>query len=681
MRRFLFGILFTALAGICYADGPQDNQFDKVRPVPPPGVKIEDEARKELESGVSALQTEVDKLAQSTDALVKLNLPDVQIYLNAVKYALKYDEFLINAPNISPTTKSGEKKTKDQIEAERKAALERAAKGQVDLARKALKNGLQRAKELQDKKPSWSTAKGLVPRGYQSKIDESVQPYVLVVPESYDPKKPTRLDFWCHGRGETLSELNFLQTGKGQFTPPNAIVCHLYGRFCCANKLAGEIDLLEALADISKKYNIDSNRLVVRGFSMGGASTWHFAVHYPSLFCAAAPGAGFSETPEFLKVFQNEKITPTDYEQKLWHMYNATDTALNLFNIPTIAYSGEIDSQKQAADMMVKALDKEGMQIPHIIGPKTGHSYHKDAIPLINKFVDEAAEKGKPDMPETVKFATFTLRYNKSYWVQIDELEQHWEQARVIANLKAMGTQCTIETKNVAALTLVDLKAEGTTLHVLIDGTPFQIERVAGNKADSFHFRKDKGAWKVVNSPEHSGLHKVHGLQGPIDDAFLDRFILVKPTGKSANADVEKWVNEEMNRAIMQWRKVFRGEPLVKDDKDITEADIKSSNLILWGDPQSNSVYAKIADKLPIQPKADAPKIVPLLIYPNPLNPKKYIVTNSGFTFREYDALNNARQVPKLPDWALVDISTPPNGRYPGKVVEAGFFDESWKKK
>ena len=50
---------------------------------------------------------------------------------------------------------------------------------------------------------------------------------------------------------------------------------------------------------------------------------------------------------------------------------------------------------------------------------------------------------------------------------------------------------------------------------------------------------------------------------------------------------------------------------------------------------------------------------MPVLIYPNPLNPKKYVVLNSGFTFREYDYLNNARQVPKLPDWAVIDVTTP----------------------
>jgi len=70
---------------------------------------------------------------------------------------------------------------------------------------------------------------------------------------------------------------------------------------------------------------------------------------------------------------------------------------------------------------------------------------------------------------------------------------------------------------------------------------------------------------------------------------------------------------------------------------------------------------------------------VTLSIYPNPLNPKKYVVLNSGFTYREYDYLNNARQVPKLPDYAVIDVTTPANSRYPGKIVRAGFFDEQWK--
>ena len=84
---------------------------------------------------------------------------------------------------------------------------------------------------------------------------------------------------------------------------------HLYGRYCNANKFAGEIDCLEALAHVCKHYPIDEERIVMRGFSMGGAACWQFAVHYADKWAAAAPGAGFSETADFLNVFQNEKIT------------------------------------------------------------------------------------------------------------------------------------------------------------------------------------------------------------------------------------------------------------------------------------------------------------------------------------------------------------------------------------
>ena len=67
--------------------------------------------------------------------------------------------------------------------------------------------------------------------------------------------------------------------------------------------------------------------------------------------------------------------------------------------------------------------------------------------------------------------------------------------------------------------------------------------------------------------------------------------------------------------------------------------------------------------------------------YPNPLNPKRYIVLNSSFTYREYDYLNNARQIPKLPDWAIIDLSERPGTQRPGKIVDAGFFGERWELK
>ena len=137
-------------------------------------------------------------------------------------------------------------------------------------AKSLLNDGLARAEFLKKGEAPWTTATGLVPRGYVSKIDGSVQPYGLIVPESFTPVGPHRwrLDLWFHGRGEVLSEVNFLEDrrkNKGQCTPPDTIVLHPYGRYCNANKFAGEIDSFEALSAVQERYRVDPDRIAVRG--------------------------------------------------------------------------------------------------------------------------------------------------------------------------------------------------------------------------------------------------------------------------------------------------------------------------------------------------------------------------------------------------------------------------------
>src|SRR5262249_57384728 len=130
------------------------------------------------------------------------------------------------------------------------------------------------------------------------------------------------------------------------------MVLHPYGRYCNAFKLAGEVDVLEALESVRSRYRIDEDRISVRGFSMGGAACWQFAVHYADRWFAANPGAGFAETPRFLRVFQRESLDPPWYERTLWHLYDCPDVAANLFHCPVVAYTGRLEAPQQAADLI-----------------------------------------------------------------------------------------------------------------------------------------------------------------------------------------------------------------------------------------------------------------------------------------------------------------------------------------
>lgn len=664
-KLLLTSALFSAgLLAAALADGPSDNIAEKVRPVPPPGVAVPDADRAVLEQGLSELGKAIEGLRGN--AKTAPYLPDVQIYHNAARYALQYNEFF--------------------------------APGDIGKAKTLLTQGQERARLLGMGQTPWLTEPGPKALGYVSRVDGSVQPYGLYIPQSFSPTAPHRwrLDTWFHGRGETLSEVNFIdgvQKGGGPFVRPDAFVVQPYGRYCCGNKLVGEVDLFEALDDIKRRFRIDENRIAVRGFSMGGAAAWVFAAHYASDWAAAAPGAGFSETPAFLKVFQNETLKPTWYEQKLWQMYDCPEYAPNFANLPTVAYSGEIDSQKQAADVMAKALEKEEIPLTHIIGPKTAHAYHPQSIPVINRLVDGIMERGRTPVPTRVRLATPTLKYNRQAWVTVDSLGRHWEPARVDAEI-VDDRNVSLHTQNVTALTL-SMPAGWAPFTfrpaptVAIDGHKVKAAPVMSDRSWTAHFRKTGSGWARVESEEQEGLRKVHDLQGPIDDAFMQSFMIVRPTGSPQNPGIAKWVDAELQHAITEWRRQFRGDPRVKNDGDVTDADIAAHNLALWGDPGSNKILARIADRLPIRWTADAVVVgkerypagthAPILIYPNPLNPRKYVVLNSGFTYREYDYLNNARQVPKLPDWAVVDTTTPPNSRYPGKIVNADFFGERWE--
>ncbi len=629
----------------------------KIGLYPPKGTNVPPAIRAELEAGVTALGNELQELASwlaTNQPALRPLLPDVQIFYSAVRYALEDDMFYQTAEFKS--------------------------------ARDLLAAGRERAAQLRAGRAPWTTATGNVVRGYVSKLDGSVQPYGLVVPETFKSgtNRPHRLDYWFHGRGDTLSEVNFLtgrmgEKARNQFSPAGAFVLHPYGRFMNAYKFAGEVDAFESLAHVQQHYPIDDQRVSVRGFSMGGAATWHLGAHHAGRWAAANPGAGFTEVWVYQNIAAKEP-KPAWYEQKLWRLYDATDYAANFFNTTLVAYSGELDSQRQAADLMETALRAEGMKMTHIIGLGVGHKYEPKAQERVGELMDAAAAKGLDPFPKRVRFVLFSLRFNQMKWVTVDALEQHWERATVEAELDD-GT-ATIATRGIAGITLA-LPA-GTS--VVLDGKRFE-----GDPSVPLLFAKSNGRWDRGSAPRAAvgAWVKTHGLQGPIDDAFMESFLFVKPTGTAMNAKAGAWVEDELTYATGQWRRQHRGEPRVKNDSAVSGSDIAQHNLILFGDPQSNTILAAVADQLPIQWTAAGivaggktwavDQYAPAFIFPNPLNPKRYIVVNSGFTFALVGGASNSQQTPKLPDWAILAMSVPRSERLEKGVSDANFFDERWK--
>src|SRR5262249_5685275 len=190
---------------------------------------------------------------------------------------------------------------------------------------------------------------------------------------------------------------------------------------------------------------------------------------------------------------------------------------------------------------------------------------------------------------------------------------------------------------------------------------------------------------KVEKNGNPPGLYKTHALQGPIEDAFLDSFLLVRPTGTPWNDDVNQQALRTLARFDRMWARFFRGHPYVKEDKDVTQADLAKYHIVLFGDPGSNRWIAKLNGKLPVKWTREtvsldgqtfpAKEAYPAMIYPNPLHPTKYVVLNTGLTIDDR-GYNGDYGTPLWGDYAIVKVRA--REAVP-EMLTAGLFGESWR--
>ena len=358
--RWLFALCLPFVVLAAYADGPGDNVPEKVRPIPPLGVEIPSAARGELQKGVEDLGKEIEELKTALEkkpALLEL-LPDVQIFHKAVSYALTYNEFYIG--NVKETEKPKE------------------IDKQLDLAQ-AAQAGHGAGRATQTRQVAVDHRTGLVVRGYVSKIDGSVQPYGLVcagvVSAEYTAPIPPRHLVPRPRRDADRTGLSQRPASRAEFAA-RKLSCSPLRPLLLRQQVCRRDRLSRSAGNVRKHYPIDENRLVIRGFSMGGAACWQFAVHYPGPVGGGRTGRGLlARRRNSSRSSRTRRPAEPGTSRKLWHLYDCTDYAVNLFNCPTVAYSGEMDPQKQAADMMAAAMKKEGLTLVHLIGPKTGHGY------------------------------------------------------------------------------------------------------------------------------------------------------------------------------------------------------------------------------------------------------------------------------------------------------------------
>lgn len=617
--------------------------------------------RTDLETQLKKLQAQIEQLKQDQNIQRSL-LADVEIYAKAAEWILRHNEFY--KPQY----------VKDTYQ--------------------ALKTGMQRAQQLQAGKPEWLQETGNVIFGYYSKIDGSAQPYAVTLPTNFKAESSHRwpLHVELHGRGSRLNEIYFMVRSNGAPPRKGHDWIHLapFGRINNGWRWSGEVDVHEAIADVNRRYLIDKKRITLRGFSMGGAGAWHLGLHYPSLWCGVGPGAGFVDFYQY----QNYKEILPHYQHKTLRIYDSIDYALNAANVPVVTYGGGKDKQLVSSTRMVTKAKEHDIEIPIHISPEAAH---QSRMPAYQDFLTDLlkhSKQGRPAWPgkKQIRFITFTPKFNQCEWLTVEELDEMYEPTLVEGGINQKTGTLELTTENVAALSI----ARDVAYKVELDGIRLPLESAAESLLPQVYYVKSSNGWDVLKYDdsksfiENPELRKRHNLQGPIDDAFTLPFVCVKGTGKPWNSKLNAWTGSVLTLFEKEYDKWLRAKVPVISDTEVDDEIISNKNLILFGDPGSNSLIAKIVEDLPIKwtknqitidgKNFDTENHGVALIYPNPLNPNRYIVINSGHTMHEKDfRASNSWLFPKLGDIAVIQFKKNSAGTFENQTVWAELFNSNWE--
>lgn len=465
-------------------------------------------------------------------------------------------------------------------------------------------------------------------RSYISDIDSSIQYYILHVPSSYRKEHPSSLaaaipatvygnypylksfrvgnskliDFF-----QDLAEkynMILVEPGSRRYSHPNFNTIE-------------ESELFNIINDIEKDYNIDKNRIYLTGTCSGGNEALKLAIQFPDRFAA-------------LGLVSPEIIYPNESE------HSSMLFVKNIINVPIFNTHSVIDrhiavERSELFSEIAEELNFKNIKyirMPNEFPMFYPDDFFDDALEFCNKHTLNPS-------PEEINFSTSKMLYNKSFWININAINFP-DTAQIYAKIRC--NTLSIKKTNVLNYS-IDLK----TLPYKKD----KILKIVDNGKVVFKGITNDSVLYFGPTIEKSELLKNGNIAGPFSHVFVQKFIIVRGTIGSKTETTK--LETISNTLVTYWMERYFVPCKTKKDIDITEEDMREANLILLGNSESNLVFNKLRDLLPVKitnkdiqidekKTLKGDKLCFYMIYPNPMNKNKYVAI-IGYNNRDYISL------------------------------------------
>ena len=248
---------------------------------------------------------------------------------------------------------------------------------------------------------------------FKSKIDDSYQPMLIKVPDGYTKAKSWPLLVMLHGLGDGPIVVPSIDS-MVQIGP--------FGRGDTWYHGLGEQDVFECIELAKQIFNIDSDRIYLTGFSMGGAGTFELGLKYPDTWAACVPVCGNMDNHD---VVENGRNLP------FWINTGSEDRV-----VPAKYSKMAYEKAVELGFKHWKYTEYEGM----------GHSFWID-WGRIEKWL---LSQKKLKSPSRISFTS--EKPAKAYWSEITEKINRTHPARI--DIETASQTIKIKTSNIANYTL-----------------------------------------------------------------------------------------------------------------------------------------------------------------------------------------------------------------------------------
>jgi len=214
----------------------------------------------------------------------------------------------------------------------------------------------------------YATLRGDLRLAFRSQATGKLEPYRLVLPDSYRPDGSTPVFMALNGTEDRFLDRDDALTGPIAMERGYAIISP---RASSGYFGKGQRDLVQVVGHVLGRFpGLDPKRTYCTGASAGGFGTYTLATRHPDLFAAIACASGVGN----------------------WRRYARPDRELieRFTDVPTLILHGEIDNivLPDSARAVAAKLDELGYPYEMHIFPSHGHSYTDHARQYLTLTLD-----------------------------------------------------------------------------------------------------------------------------------------------------------------------------------------------------------------------------------------------------------------------------------------------------